>query len=108
MTNVVEFDHPDSPSPEELRERDQFNALYSEYLKVRSKLVREGLSDEECDALCDQHSYLVWRIIRTPTPANYQLGYKFEIMREMADGRWLDGRHLAMIESIYLDVIEPW
>ena len=83
-----------------------FNAIYSDYLDVRAQLMRQGLPDKDCNTLCDKQSDLTWLIIRTPAPLDYHLSYKFEVMREIMDARFIDGRHHAMLESIRNDVID--
>ena len=73
---------------------------------MRARLARQGLPDKQLDQLCNRYDELVWRIIRTPAPLDYHLNFKFEVMREIVDKRYFDGRHLAMLESIRNDVID--
>lgn len=98
---------PRVPDEQELKERHEFNALYGEYLNVRARLTKQGLSDTQLDRLGNRACDLVWKIIRTPAPLDYHLAYKFEVMRDIIDARYVDARHRAMLESIYNDVIDP-
>lgn len=110
--NVIPLHTPVEPDPRdpdenEIKERRAFDSLYGEYLNVRARLKRPGLSDEQLDRLCNKECDLVWQIIRTPAPLDYHLNYKFEVMREIMDKRFRDGRHRAMLESIVNDIIDP-
>lgn len=74
----------------EMKERRAFNALSSDYLGVCAKLARQGLTDKECDALCGEFDNLVWAIIRTPAPLDYHLNFKFDVMREVMDRKFVE------------------
>jgi hypothetical protein len=107
--NVVPIKSPeadfDDPDEVQIQIRRAFDVLYSDYLKARARFHRSGLSDRELEALGDKLDDLTWDIIRFPAPLEYHLNYKFEIMRELMDKRFVDGRHRAMLESIRNDVI---
>lgn len=36
----------------------------------------------------------------------YQLNWKFELLRDLMSGRWADGRHYALLESIRNEVLD--
>jgi hypothetical protein len=83
-----------------------FNELCADYLVARAKTMRPGQSDDELDKAVDKLGELTWRIIHTPTPMSHQIDFKFEIMREIMEVRFADGRARAMLESIRNDVME--
>ena len=83
-----------------------FNTLYADYLVARAKSIRPGKSDDENDKACDEVGAFTWQIINSPAPLSYHVDYKFEIMREIIEQRFVDGRARAMLESIRNDVVE--
>jgi hypothetical protein len=66
-------------------------------------MIRAGKSDEAVDKLTGETDALLWRIINMPAPRAQHLDYKFEIMRELVEERFADGRSGAMVESIRND-----
>jgi hypothetical protein len=90
-----------------INEASAFDELYADYLQARATLIRplkEG--EDNCDQACDDADGLTWRIIRTPAPLPRHLDFKFEIMREIMEARFVDGRARALLESIRNDVVD--
>jgi len=84
---------------------DAFNTLYADYLEARARMIRPGKSDEAVDKLTDETDARLWRIIHMPALTARHLDYKFEIMRELVEERFGDGRSGAMVESLRNDAI---
>ena len=96
--NVVPFRPSDNQGPddEELKRRREFNVLWGKYLAVASQAVSgENRTDRSLDAVINKQSDLIWKIIRTPAPLDYHLNYKFQLMRDIMDKQFFDGRHRA-------------
>ena len=111
MTDNVVPLHPAEdardPRPDEIKARRAFSALWARYLTVTARFGVEGLSDKQLDANNDKQCDLIWKLIRTPAPLDYHLNCKFMLLRETMGKGWTDGRHLALLESIRNDVLDP-
>jgi hypothetical protein len=108
MADVVQFPKGDKSERERDSDSETFDKLWGEYLITRGKDVRPLRDDRKDDkklaALGNRIADLTWQIIRAQASHSYQIDYKFELLREIIQDRWCDGRREALVESIRNDV----
>ena len=83
---------------------EAFNKLWGEYLIVSGRGTRPVRDDKKMADLHNKMAGLTWQIIRAQATCSYQIDYKFELLREIMEDRWCDGRREALVESIRNDV----
>jgi hypothetical protein len=114
--NVVELRPKDLPitrrdlTPDEweINQTHNFDRLYGEYLKARSKCVWPSFKEGAIDKACDDLDNAFWNIVSARAYLFRQIEFKFEMLREVIDALFADERHRAMVESIRLDLKMHW
>jgi hypothetical protein len=107
LTNVIPFDVSDEDAKDEKVE--EFNRLYTRYLKAKARASNNLQSERACAAALDVVRRIVWEIVKTPAILTYQVHHKLEVLADMLEGSdpsWTDRRERALLCSISCDVEE--
>ena len=85
--------------------KQQWGALYAEWLGHRATFAAGGLGDGECDRLTDRESEIMKEMIVFPAPNRVALLQKIAVLQEaMEPSDWADRRDLLLLASIKADV----
>jgi hypothetical protein len=95
---------------------------YAEWLGARAAAAKQNIeihspgplsedADEQIDKILDRIKAAEHRLIQAPVTMGWQLLQKFEvlqaiIMERERDGKPADGRHLMMLSSFHLDLMQ--
>lgn len=95
------------------RERDKFDALYSEWLSLQSEKYDPVLTRGEKDEIADARSKRMDELARTlctmPAHVGYQIMLKISILEhftgEEGGTAWTDNREIVMLAGIKADLL---
>ena len=103
MTNVVQL----KTEPAEDEGPDEFDVLYSKYLKAQGRFHDNSLDQEAMDRAGEAVGQLVWEIIKCRATQHWQIERKLKVLVDMLDGSdlsWVDCRERMLLQSAMADL----